>query len=141
LSAASKKVRQVVEGVKEAGGILPATPSPAYMASKGAEAEASINFLGRINNLYEDAEKLRAYSLNAEGNIKMPLFFSQSIKLRSDLLKTGIQTLQEIYDLRHMQGMYDAIVEAIGEASPDVQRHVIERLHRLNRERGISIEG
>ena len=141
LQAASKRVQKVVEGVREAGGVLPATPSPSYLAAKGAEAEASINFLGRINQLYTDAEKLRTYSLNADGNIRIPLFFLQSIKVRRDLLQTGLATLQEVYDLRQVQAMHDAIIEAVGEVSPEVQRRVIERLHKLNRERGITIDG
>ncbi len=141
IQAASKRVRQVVEDVEEVRGMLPATPAPAYMASKGAEAEASINFLGRLNQLYEDAEKLREFSMTPEGKIKIPMFFSQSIKLRGDLLRTGITTLQEIYDLRMVQGFHDAIIEAIGEASPEVQKLVIDRLHRLNKERGITIDG
>ena len=141
LQAASKKVRKVVEDIKEIGGLLPAIPSPAYMAAKGAEAEASMNFMGRVNELYSDAVMLRAYSLNAEGKIKMPMFFSQSIKLRRDILQTGITTLQEIYDIRMVQGLHDAILEAIGEEAPEVQRKVMERLHKLNRERGITIDG
>lgn len=141
LQAAKKKVRQVVDDVRQAGGVLPATPSPSYMAANGAEAEASINFLGRINTLYADAEKLRDYSVNDAGGIKMPLFFSQSIKLRQSLLATALATMQEIYDLRKVQGFNDAILEAIAEESPETARRIVERLHRLDRERGITIDG
>jgi hypothetical protein len=141
LQAANKKIKKVVEDVREVGGMLPATPSPAYLSSKGAEGEASMNFLGRLNLLYAEAEKLRDYSLNSEGGIRMPMYFHNSIKLRRDILQTGLSTLQEIYDLRKVQEIHDAILEAIGEVSPDVQRKVIDRLRRLDRERGITIDG
>lgn len=138
LQAASKKVRKIVEDLKEVGGMLPATPSPAYLAAKGAEAEASMDFLGRLNLLYAEAEMLRDYSLNSEGGIRMPMYFHYSIKQRCNILQMGLSILQEVYDLRKVQEIHDAILEAVGKVSPEVQRKVIDRLRKLDRERGIS---
>ena len=141
LKAANKRVQRIVEDVRAAGGSLPATPSPAYLAENGAEGEANINFLGSFQQLYREAEKLRDYSLNADGNIRIPLYFQNSINLRRNLLQNYLEVFQQVYDVKRMEAFYESIIEEIGKVSPDVQKAVVERLHRLDRDRGITING
>jgi len=139
LQAAKKKIRDVVDEVRTAGGSLPAMPSPAYIAAAGAEGLDTLRYMGCIHQLYEDALLLRAYALNADGKIRIPAFFERSIRLRRDILQTGLDAQQEVYDLQKMQEMQNAIIEAVGEASPEIQKKVIDRLRRLDRERGITV--
>jgi hypothetical protein len=139
LQAAKAKIKKIVEEVHSVGGSLPAAPSPAYLAAKGAEGEASINVLGRINELYKEAEQLRDYALNDVGKIRIPIFYKESINLRRNILQTKIDMLQEVYDLRRMEAFYEAIMDEIGKVSPEVQRAIVDRMRRIDRERGITI--
>lgn len=137
--------------VREAKGVaahLPAAPSPAYIAEKPVEARRNIDFMTRLEDLYADAEMLRAYAVtkgyDVEGNeitkIKVPTYFAQSIKLRSDLLDNAVRTIQQVYDLKRQQAFYDAILDEIAAESPDVARRITERLARLNNELGMTVE-
>lgn len=141
LQAASKKVRKVVEDVRAVGGMLPAAPSPSYLAEKGAEGEANMNFLGRLNQLYEEGEKLRDFACNSDGKIRIPLFYQSSINIRRNLLQTSLDVMQQVYDLRRMEAFYEAVTEEVGSVSPEAQRKIMDRLRRLDRERGITING
>ncbi len=151
-----------IDTAKKAAKQLPAAPSPSYLVDKPVEARAGIDFMGRLERLYADAEKLaydgemlRDYSVvrttDEDGNertrIKIPAFFSNSIKLRGDsiglrasLLETAVKTIQQFYDLRRMQQFYDTILEEIAAESPEVAARITERLARLNSEMGITAD-
>lgn len=144
MSPKEKAVREA----KTAAAHLPAAPSPAYLAEKPVEARRNIDFMTRLEDLYHDAELLRAYAVvkgyDTDGNevskIKMPTFFAQSIKLRADLLDNAVRTIQQVYDLRRQQAFYDAILDEIAAESPDVAHRITERLARLNNELGITAD-
>lgn len=147
-AANSTPAERAVDVAKRAAKHLPAAPSPSYILDKPAEARRNIDFMSRLEGLYEDAELLRAYAVakgyDVDGNevlkIKIPTFFAQSIKLRSDLLENGVRTIQQVYDLRRMQQFHDMIIEAIAEESPECALKITERLARLNSELGITID-
>lgn len=133
---------------KGAAAHLPAAPAPAYIAENPVEARRNIDFMSRLESLYEEAEMLRDYSVakgqDADGNtvkkIKIPTYFAQSIKLRSDLLEGAVRTIQQVYDLQRMQRFYDSVLEEIAAESPEVALRITERLARLNGELGMTID-
>lgn len=138
-----------VEKAKKAAKHLPVAPPPEYISEKPVEARQGINFMERLEHLYADAEMLRAWSVtrvtdNTSGEskeqIKVPTFFSQSIKLRSDLLETAVRTIQQFYDLRRMQRFYDTILEEISAESPEVALRITERLAKLDAEIGMTVD-
>lgn len=148
-AASSTPTERAVDVAKKAAKHLPAAPSPAYVLDKPAEARRNIDFMTRLEGLYNDAELLREFALSkgydVDGNevlkIKMPHYFAQSIKLRSDLLENAVRTIQQVYDLRRMQQFHDTIINAIAEESPETALKITERLAALNSEVGITIEG
>jgi len=137
----------VQTAVKAAAKHLPVAPPPSYINERPVEARQGINFMERLEHLYADAEMLRAWSTSkvtdASGKeserIKVPAFFSQSIKLRSDLLETAVRTVQQFYDLRRMQQFYDSVLEEIAAESPEVAQRITERLARLDSEMGMTV--
>ena len=125
--------------------VLPAAPSPAVIARRPAEARRNLDFMSKMEALYADAEMMRAHStiLNPDGTerVKIPTFFGQSIKLRSDLMERWLQALQMLFDLEQMQGFYRTIIDEIAKVDPETSRRIMERLDAFNRERGFSAAG
>lgn len=148
LRLAQKEIRKVVkpleETVEEVKQHLPAVPSPNIVAAKGPAAVVHIDFMTRLEKLYQDTEMVREFAVtrDADGKekIKNPVFFIASIKHRRDLLETALHSLQEVYDLNRMQQMFDAIVETIGKVDPELAQRVLEELRRLNNRYGITME-
>lgn len=119
-------------------GALPVVPSPDYIARNGDAGMKNIDYLESVNQLYEDAMALRAYSLNDSGKIKIPAFFERSISSRLNVLSTGANLLQQVYDLKRIEAFHMAIIEEIGKESPELRDRVIARLDRLNTVAGFS---
>lgn len=125
------------QAAKKAGKSLPVAPPPQYMIDRPTEARGNVKFMTRLEHLYQDAELLRAWSMTEDGQkIRVPAFFAQSVKLRSDLLERALQALQQIYDLEYMQKFYDTVVSEIAKTDPEAARTIMEKLQKLNEERG-----
>jgi hypothetical protein len=150
IGEARKRVKKIIERNEEIVGKikdnLPATPSPAIVAEKGGdEIGAQVNFLARLEHLYQDAEKLRNYSMamgeDGSEKIKNPHFFTISIKQRRDLLETAIHAMQEVYSLERMQQFYNIIIEEVGKVDKNLQKDILKRLREVNNQYGISMGG
>ena len=133
---------------RKAAAHLPTAPSPSYITEKPAESRKNIDFMARLESLYADAELLRAYAVtkgydvdgNEQTKIKLPNYFSQSIKLRADLLEGAVKALQQVYDYQRIQHFHDLILAEIGKESPDCARRITERLAQLDQQHGITID-
>lgn len=123
----------------EIGEHLPAAPSPSYVDKKGAAG--NMDFMQRLESLYEDAETLRKFSVDDKtGRVKLPKYLTQSVSLRQKLLETALKAMQEVWDLRRMQAFYDSVLEEIAKESPEVAMRIMERLKKLNSEIGMTFE-
>ncbi|MEX3764399.1 hypothetical protein [Paraburkholderia phenoliruptrix] len=148
LRLAQKQIKEVVQPIvdakEEVAKHLPAVPSPNTIAHKGQAAIVHVDFMTRLESLYQDAEMIREYSIvrdeNGKQKIKNPVFFASSIKQRRELLETFLHSVQEVYDLNRMQSMFDTIVDEIGRADPELARKVIDRLRELNNRYGLTME-
>lgn len=148
LRLAKKQIKKVVTEIEDAKSEvvrhLPATPSPNIIAAKGERAMVNIDFMTRLESLYQDAEMVRAYAITMDEagreKIKNPAFFVNSIKQRRELLETGLKAMQEVYDLNKLQDMQRAIIAVIENASPEMQVEIIEKLRELNSRYGMTVE-
>lgn len=123
----------------EIGEHLPAAPSPSYVDKKGAAG--NMDFMQRLESLYDDAETLRKFSMDEKtGRIKLPKYLTQSVSLRQKLLETALKAMQEVWDLRRMQNFYDIVLENISQESPECAMRIMERLKKLNSEIGMTFE-
>ena len=138
LDAAIDKARKLAEKR------LPAVPSPQYLAEKPHESRKNIDMLTRLEALYADAELLRAHAVMTDKNgndiVRNPMFFSQSIRLRSDLLDNALRALAQVWDLSRMQRLHDLILTEIGKADPDTQRRITAALKELDDRVGITMD-
>lgn len=154
--AAKAARREAVDRAKTAvARHLPAAPPPSYLATHGAAAEASLDFLRMLREVVYDIETLRLQTLatekdpDSEGQMRVktnPLtgrphvanthVFDAMIKRRLDTANTAIRIMQEVWDLQYMQNFYDEVVSIIAEeiafAHPEVARRVMIRLQALN---------
>ena len=117
---------------------LPAAPSPDYIAKTGAQGESNLNLLEKFHTLYADAMLLRDFATNQDGGVKNPMVFAGSISLRHQLLATALKATEAVYDYRRIAGFWNAVLEEIAAADPEIAKRIMERLHRLNSEIGMS---
>jgi hypothetical protein len=117
---------------------LPAVPSPNFIAKNGADGRAKLDILAKFGELYADAEKLKTYSLTADGKtIRTPAFWAQSISLRRDLLVDQIKTMAIVYDMEVMLEYVGTIMQEIEAESPACVERITDRLARLNNVHGM----
>lgn len=140
LASARKRMSALVRGepdkISSLSAGLPAPPSAAAFAKNGTEAIAALDFFRAAAGLFEDAEKLRAYSLNSAGEIKIPLFFEKSIKSRLDILGKAADLLERIYSIQEQQRFFKAIEEFVMDEPPDVQRRLVGKLRAVGSQIG-----
>lgn len=115
---------------------LPAAPSPEFIARNGAAGLRQFDVMRELHVLFSDALLLREFSINNEGKVRIPMFFERSIRLRTDILETGLDAAREIWDLERIQVFHQSIVDAIREVSPEVAHAIVERMHAVSREHG-----
>jgi hypothetical protein len=126
------------EKLEAVGACLPAAPSPAYIAKTGDVGMQNLDLLERFNQLWRDAEKLRDFSVTAEDKVKNPIFFAASLNARDRLLRTALDVVREIHDLKRMEQFYQSVIDEVGKASPETAQAIMERLARLNERDGIT---
>lgn len=138
-----RRTEAIENGTEAIAKHIPAAPSLAYVAKNGSKALENIDFSHEIKALYADAMMLRAYSVRVTDDgvesIKNPQVFERQIGRRTDLIEAGLKMMQEIWDLRTMQGFYETIITEIGKESPDTQRRIMDRLRALNSRAGMTM--
>lgn len=120
---------------------LPTAPSPDYLAKNGDHGMERLNLLAVIQGLLEDANKLRAYSVNENDDIKNPVWFDRSMERRERFVNTAINAMREVWELRRIEQMFDIIVEEIAAESKETAHRITMRLRAANEEFGFSFAG
>ena len=147
LAAARDKIAERYAAEPEAGrreavaANLPATPSPNFIAKGGVKGTRSIDLLGRLHELFADADLLRGCALAKDGAVRNPMIFAQSIALRERLVSSALKTLEAVYDLRYAEQFFMAVTDEVAAESPTTAGRIIARLKVLNAERGIAFDG
>lgn len=140
LKAATKKIQRHLKksppAPQEVAAHLPAAPSPEFIARNGDAGLRQFDVMRELHVLFADALLLREFSLNSEGRVKIPLFFERSIRLRTDIIESGVAAAREVWDLERVASFHQAIIDAIREVSPEVAHAIVERMHALSREHG-----
>jgi len=127
----------------ETGKHIPCTPSPAIIAGLGNDGIKHINLLSKINQVFEDGEMLREFSMgrDPEGRekIKNPVFFAKSAKLRLETAAGYLAALAQVFNFDRIQELYDIVLDEIGKASPEVQHAILLRLKAANNMHGMTV--
>lgn len=121
---------------------LPAAPSPDVISKGGITARNHIDFMVEFGTLMEDAHLVRDFAstvVEGKRSIKNPMFFVKSVQLRVSLMETQLKAMDAIWNLTQQLEFYNAVVEEVAKESPEAARRIMERLERLNAEKGMTM--
>src|SRR5579862_3582361 len=119
-------------------------PPPAIIAAGGIEARRKLDFLEHLDGMLSDCDMLREYSMREDPEtgkkkIHNPMYFTQSIKLRAEVLNTAISAMKALWDIQRMQNFYDVIVHEVTKLDASTGRAIMERLQELDAQRGMTM--
>ncbi|MBY0411509.1 MAG: hypothetical protein K2Q97_15625 [Burkholderiaceae bacterium] len=114
-------------------------PTPeSLVADPVPSARRALKFWDMLDELEADARLMRDFALarGADGavRLKVPFAMVNSHKMRCDLLKLALAQAEAAWSVERAQNFFDAIVEAVGQESPDCQRRIMERLRLVQGE-------
>ncbi|HCE07071.1 MAG TPA: hypothetical protein DEQ40_00425 [Oxalobacteraceae bacterium] len=123
---------------------VPAPVSPAIIYAGGPEVRRQIDYMGQLQEMLDDVQQLRNFALgpeDAEGRreIKNPNIFAQAIKLRGECLDRALKAYETVWDLRKQMDFYNAIIDEVSAADPATAARIMDRLNKLNNERGLTV--
>ncbi|ATI15674.1 hypothetical protein [Bordetella phage vB_BbrM_PHB04] len=122
---------------------LPTAPSPAVVAASPRDVMKAFNFFAFFDRIVKDAELARGSNLreNPDGTVKVinPAMFDRNISRRLGILQTYLQSVEVIYNVERIRELYELIMDAVGEADPEVQQAVLAKLRALNNKRGLTM--
>lgn len=119
-------------------------PAPVTLAEIGPhEARRSLNLFARYEQVWKDAELLRAHSLkviNDEEAIKLLKSFIASANMRISVLRDLMTAQEKLWNMRQMQEFHDAIVDEVAKESPECAARIIARISDLSVRCGMTME-
>ncbi len=117
---------------------LPAAPSPDFLAKNGKKGIERLNLLAVIEGLLEDANKMRAYSVKENDDIKNPVWFDRSMERRERFVNTAINAMREVWELRRIEQMFDILVEEVAAESKEAAFRIMKRFQAANEQYGFA---
>lgn len=140
LRVAQQRIKAVEEHLpqvqEETARQIPCAPSPAIIASKRDRGAAYLKVLTVMENVLDDGEVLREWSITRlpEGGFKVknPQFFVKAANMRMDVARAYLEALAQAYDLKQINEFYNLILDEVGKASPEVQHAILLRLKQAN---------
>jgi hypothetical protein len=117
-------------------------PAPEQLAAEMADPvpamRRALDFWRMLDELERDAQLLREFSLTQrpDGTVKVrvPFALRDAHRMRCDLIRLGLQQAEVAYGVGRTAKLQQAIIEAVGEESPECQRRIIFRLKQLQTE-------
>jgi hypothetical protein len=95
-------------------------------------AYRSLNQAQRLHELYADILALRQRALDKDGKICDPQLFAKSIRLRNQLLTDELKMVEGMHAADANTNYFDALIEEVRKASPEVAKAIILSLHAYN---------
>ena len=94
----------------------------------------SLKHAQRFYDLHADILALRQHALDTDGRIRDPQLFSKTIRLRNQLLKDELNVVDGFRETDLNTKFFDAVIEAVAKASPEVAKTIMISLNDLNEE-------
>jgi hypothetical protein len=147
LRLAQKRIRKHVEPVAKTQerikAHLPAAPSPAVIAGEDAHVEQMFDFFAYFGRIVSDAELVRAEAVrkNEDGTekAKNPVLLDNNLRRRLGILETYLHAMHEVYNLEKIQQLYRIVIDAVGEADPEIQRAILVKLREADNVHGLTM--
>jgi len=131
---------QAMAGLSDA--VKSAIPAPEKLIPASVDpvsaARHALNFWRMLDELEHDVQLLRDYAL-AKGNdgktrVRVPFALRDAHRMRCDLLRFGLQQAEVAYGVDRSARLFQAVIDAVGEESPECQRRIIAQLSQLQTE-------
>ena len=137
ISDAKKKIRKRVRKAphEQIAEKLPVAPSPEYIAKNGTDY---VDFMTQYQDLVNDATLLREVSMR-DGKPRNIRAYTDSIKLRRELLDTKLKALERVWDLEQMQRYYRTIINVIQREDAGVAKRLIKALREEDALNGMAL--
>ena len=91
-----------------------------------------------MDEIEADCQLMRDFAItknaNGETMLKVPPALRDAHRMRCDLIRLAIEQASAAWNAERTSTFYQTILEEIGAESPECQRRIIERLHRLQGE-------
>lgn len=108
------------------------------MADPVPATHRALRFWQEMDLLLADADLLRAYALTTgqDGRlrVRVPRALVDAASMRRDLLKIALAQAEVAHGVQRAQEFFDAVIDAVGQESPDCQRRIMERLRLVQGE-------
>lgn len=116
-----------------------AIPKPeALVADPVPATHKALNYWRLMDELESDARLMREYALarGADGAVKVrvPFALRDAHRMRCDLIRLALQQSEVAYGVQRAQEFFDAVIEAVGQESPECQRRIMQRLRDVGGE-------
>lgn len=116
-------------------------PTPEQlMADPVPATRRALDFWAMLDELEHDARLMRDFALarGADGMVKVrvPFALRDAHRMRCDLIRLALQQAEAAWSIERAQGFFDAIIEAVGQESPDCQHRILARLRTVGGEAG-----
>ena len=119
-----------------------AIPPPEALAQAIANpvpaTHRALEFWRMLDELESDARLMREFALThgANGSVKLrvPFALRDAHRMRCDLIRLALQQSEVAFGVQRAQEFFEAVVNAIGEESPDCQRRIMEQLRHVQSE-------
>lgn len=113
-------------------------PPEALVADPVPATRRALDFWAMLDELESDARMMRDFAVTrgADGALKVrvPFALRDAHKMRCDLIKLALQQAEMAWSVERAQNFFDAVVQAVGEESPDCQRRIMEHLRLVQGE-------
>ena len=98
----------------------------------------ALNFWKMLDELQQDAQLMREFALSkgADGKIKLrvPPALRDAHRMLCDLVRLALAQAEVAWSTERAATFYQAVIDAIGEESPECQRRILARLHAVQGE-------
>lgn len=144
LGRSSKKATQrVIKEVHRANDLLPVNVAPGTVIQHGVQnVSEAIDYLQQLNEALKAADLLRdaALTVDADGNtkVKSTKTLMNSARIRLDSVKTASTVMVFLADVKRLEEFFKAVIEAVGQVSPETQEEILNRMGDLNRTYGMT---
>lgn len=137
LDAARTLLSGVPGASVEAKAVLPAPVPASALVEGGIGAVKKMNFLREFDVLMGDARLLREFSMcQRTGGVRIPRTFVDSARLRIQLMQMWLEALPVLYSAEQTQKLFSAVIDAVGECDPEMQKRILAALREIRERTG-----
>lgn len=130
---------RVVAATEVTDGIpSPEQLAPAVVADPVPAMRRALDFWRMLDELEHDAQLLREFAVRKQPDgtmkVRVPFALRDAHRMRCDLIRLALQQAEVAHSAGRMANFNQAIIDAVGEESPECQRRIMVRLRQLQTE-------